>query len=59
MRTKPLRPPVSNSVLLAAVTSLLVTGAHAGTWTSTDGGNAGLPLWSANSLLNGHDANTK
>ena len=29
--------PVSSRLILAAVTSLLLTGAHARTWTSSDG----------------------
>jgi hypothetical protein len=36
---KPLQPLVSHSLLLAAITSLLLTGAHARTWTSADGTN--------------------
>ncbi len=39
MRMKPLQPLVSHSLLLAAITSLLLTGAHARTWTSADGTN--------------------
>jgi hypothetical protein len=37
VRIKTLKHPISKSLLLAAITSLLITGAHARTWTSADG----------------------
>ena len=37
MNNKPLKSRLSASLLLAAITSLLLTGAHARTWTSADG----------------------
>jgi hypothetical protein len=39
MKIKALKHLLSNSLLLAAITSLLLTGAHARTWTSADGAN--------------------
>ena len=39
MKIKALKLLVSNGLLLAAITSLLLTGAHARTWTSADGTN--------------------
>ena len=38
MKLKPIQIPASALMLLAAITSLLLTGAHARTWTSADGG---------------------
>jgi len=37
MRIQALKPLLSNGLLLAAITSLLLTGTHARTWTSADG----------------------
>ena len=37
MKIKALKHLISNSLLLAAITGLLLTGAHARTWTSADG----------------------
>lgn len=37
MKMEPLKLLLSNNLLLAAVTTLLLTGAHARTWTSADG----------------------
>ncbi|MEI6178703.1 MAG: sialate O-acetylesterase [Verrucomicrobiota bacterium] len=37
MKIKALKHLLSNSLLMAAITSLLLTGAHARTWTSADG----------------------
>jgi hypothetical protein len=37
MKMKALKPLFSHSLLLAAITSLLLTGAHGRTWTSADG----------------------
>jgi hypothetical protein len=39
MKNKPINFLASSRLILAAITSLLVTGAHARTWTSSDGAN--------------------
>ncbi|MEI6178702.1 MAG: hypothetical protein WCS43_17555, partial [Verrucomicrobiota bacterium] len=37
MKIEALKPIHSNGLLIAAITSLLISGAHARTWTSADG----------------------